>query len=211
MSRSAVAVSQRIEALTEFGEIRDCLDQRWTKILWKVGLLPIPVPNRLDDLPNWLESLEVKAVLLTGGSDVGLDIKTNPHHHQRDLVDTSLLRYASEHRFPVVGVCRGMQFMNRFEGGSLVATDDHVGVDHQISILATGESRIVNSYHRWAIEPNGLASSLEASTVDEHGYIESCSHRTLPWHAVMWHPERDTQLHEEDHLLLSRLCGSASQ
>ena len=211
MIRPVVAVSQRIDALTDIGEIRDCLDQRWAEILWDIGLLPVPVPNRIDNLSTWLDSLEVSAVLLTGGGDVGLDIKTNPHHHQRDLVDTSLLRYASEHRFPVVGVCRGMQFLNRFEGGRLVETDDHVGVDHQISILATGESRIVNSYHRWAVDPAGLAVSLEASAVDEWGYIESCSHRTLPWHAVMWHPERETQLHEEDHLLLSQLYGLASE
>ena len=209
MNRPVVAVSQRIDVLTDVDEVRDCLDQRWAEILWQIGLLPVPVPNRIDKLSTWLDSLEVNAVLLTGGGDVGLDIKSNPFHHQRDLVEASLLRYASKNGLPVVGVCRGMQFLNRFEGGRLVETDNHVGVYHQISILSTGESRIVNSYHRWAIDPTGLAVSLEASAVDEHGNIESCSHRTLPWHAVMWHPERETQLHEEDHLLLSRLYGSA--
>ena len=211
MNRPVVAVSQRIEPLREVDEVRDCLDQRWAQILWEVGLSPVPVPNRIDELPTWLASLGVSAVLLTGGGDVGLDIKTNPFHYQRDLVDTALLRYASEHKFPVVGVCRGMQFVNHFEGGRLVKTDNHVGVYHQISTLSTGETRSVNSYHRWAIEPTGLAVSLEASTIDERGYIESCFHQTLPWHAVMWHPEREPQLHEEDRLLLSRLYGSVSK
>ena len=211
MNRPVVAVSQRIDLLTDFDEVRDCLDQRWAEILWELGLLPVPVPNRIDELSTWLDSLEVRAVLLTGGGDVGLDIRTNPFHHQRDLVETSLLRYASEHRFPVVGVCRGMQFINRFEGGRLIEADNHVGVYHQVSSVSTGESRIVNSYHRWAIDPTGLAVSLEASAVDERGYIESCSHQTLPWHTVMWHPERETQLHEEDRLLLSRLYGSGSE
>ena len=211
MRRPVVAVSQRVEILPEIDEVRDCLDQRWADILWDAGLLPIPVPNRIGKLSNWLESVGVTSVLLTGGGDVGLDAKTSPHHQQRDLVDTSLLRYASEHRLPVVGICRGMQILNCFEGGGLVETDGHVGVRHQISVFATGESRIVNSYHRWAIDPAGLAVSLEASADDEWGYIESCSHRTLPWHAVMWHPERETQLHEDDRLLLSGLYGSGSE
>ena len=211
MKRAAVAVSQRTDILDNVDEVRDCLDQRWAEILWQIGLLPVPVPNRIEDLANWLEDLDIRAVLLTGGGDVGVDIRTNPYDYQRDLVDSSLIRYASKHRYPVVGVCRGMQMLNHFEGGRLIETEDHVGVYHQISNLGTGESRIVNSYHRWAIDHNGLAISLEASAVDEQGYIESFSHRSLPWHAVMWHPEREEQLHDEDRVLLSRLYGSVSE
>ena len=42
-----VAVSQRVDTYPKRNEQRDALDQRLTKLLISIGLLPIPVPNSL--------------------------------------------------------------------------------------------------------------------------------------------------------------------
>ena len=36
----AVAITQRVSVVPDYGERRDCLDQAWTKFLAACGLLP---------------------------------------------------------------------------------------------------------------------------------------------------------------------------
>ena len=54
--------------------------------------------------------------LLTGGEDPG----TSP---PRDDTERALLDWAIGDRLPVFGVCRGLQFVQRYFGGELVACD----------------------------------------------------------------------------------------
>jgi len=75
-----VAVSQRVDVVSERGETRDGLDQRLAEFLIVAGLLPVPVPNsfwlnhkeQTSHLLNyWFASVGVDAILLSGGNDIG--------------------------------------------------------------------------------------------------------------------------------------------
>ena len=42
-----IAITQRIIENSTYFEIRDALDKRWSKLLNKIGLLPIILPSKL--------------------------------------------------------------------------------------------------------------------------------------------------------------------
>ena len=64
-----VAVSQRIDIFNGINEKRDTLDQRLIKFLEASDFIPVPVPNimKLENLKLFLESLALKAIVLSGG------------------------------------------------------------------------------------------------------------------------------------------------
>ena len=66
-----VLVSQRVDFLAERGERRDALDQRLANFLAECGLLPIPVPNRREDVRKYFDELpQAAGVVLSGGNDL---------------------------------------------------------------------------------------------------------------------------------------------
>ena len=74
-------------------------------------------------------------------------------------------------------------------------------------VRTQASSRNVNSYHNFAISPEGLAPDVEASAWDEAGHIEAFSHKTLPWTATMWHPERESVLDKNDRQIFKTLIN----
>ena len=95
--------------------------------------------------------------------------------------------------------------MNDYLGGSLASITGHAGTRHLVRTKTA--LRNVNSYHDFAISPAGLAPDVEASAWDEAGFIEAFTHKTLPWIATMWHPEREPSLDENDGRLLQMLIN----
>ena len=110
---------------------------------------------------------------------------------------------------PVLGVCRGFQFMNVHLGGGLSPVSGHVASYHAIS-SDTGLFPEVNSYHDYGIVADDLAPSLEVVATGPDGTVEAARHGTLPWIGVMWHPERERPFAELDRRLVrAHLLGSS--
>ena len=178
-----VAVSQRVDYITEYDEFRDALDQRLIDFIVACNGHPIPVPNTLiasGMLDRWLDCVLPDAVVLSGGNDIGKSL-------DRDNTERRLLDYAAGRALPVLGICRGMQMMGVWAGESLKSVVDHVRSAHLIAGLINQE---VNSYHEFSLlgVPEGfveLARSLD-------GELEAIRHNDLPWEGWMWHPERGT-------------------
>jgi putative glutamine amidotransferase len=66
-------------------------------------------------------------LLLAGGSDIDPAIYGAPRHpetgkldHDRDSLETVLLREALERDLPVLAICRGLQLLNAVLGGTLL-------------------------------------------------------------------------------------------
>ena len=113
---------------------------------------------------------------------------------------------ALEKQMPVLGVCRGLQFIAHYFGASLLEIDGHVGVEHDIrldSFVGKHHCR-VNSFHRLGIDGSHLPSCLKAEAWDSDGYVEMLSHRENPVMGIMWHPERSDDLSSLDHQIISR-------
>ena len=131
--------------------------------------------------------------LFTGGDMIGEDPK-------RDKVEFTALNLAQERSLKVVGICRGMQIISSFFGGTLKSVNGHLATRHKIN---DRYSRYVNSYHSYAIEK--LPECFNVVYRSNDNSIESISHKTLPWYGCMWHPERDASIHPKDKEMMKSL------
>jgi N5-(cytidine 5'-diphosphoramidyl)-L-glutamine hydrolase len=182
-----VAVSQRVDRFPERQERRDALDQRIATWLERAGVLAFPVPNQwsaANNLRAWLDALQPEAVVLSGGED----LHQTP---ERDDTERALLRFAGENRLPMLGLCRGLQMMSVFAGGTLERLPDHAGCRHALVAANCSElSSAVNSFHAWGLKACPPGYEVLARAPD--GSIEAIRHMTLPWEGWMWHPERES-------------------
>ena len=193
-----IAISQRVQTFEKYNEVRDLLDQRLNSFFIDAGYLPVPIPNALNDqiIGQWLNSIQPTALILSGGNDIGED-------PNRDNVEMNLLNYAKDRNCPVLGICRGMQMMTCWAGGTLKPVKGHVASRHNITGEITGN---VNSFHKFAATK--CPSEFITLATSDDNEIEAFRHVTLPWEGWMWHPERDPIHHERDLTRVQNLFAS---
>ena len=182
-TRWRVAVTQRRLPGIATSSARDALDAEWSD--WFCANASwaqfIPLPNFSDPMHalHWLADWGINALVLTGGEDVDSSAI-------RDALELKLLQHARTQRWPVLGVCRGMQMLHREAGGTLIPIEDHVGQPHRLQ--THWPDQIVNSWHRWGIRE--VAEGWQATALAVDGSVEAMRHCDLPWLGLMWHPER---------------------
>jgi putative glutamine amidotransferase len=184
-----VAVSQRVDVWPERNECRDALDQQLILFIASCGGLAVPVPNfveKPDLLRQWLDTLQPKAIILSGGNDIG-------QCNERYMTECKLLEYAERCQLPVLGICRGMQMMGVWAGAQLKAVTGHVRSRHHIVGDIRGE---VNSFHNFSLID--MPDDYAVLAKSEDGEIEAICHQLLPWEGWMWHPERESEFSKED-------------
>ncbi len=166
-------------------EYVDVLDQQFSA-LFSNDFCLIPMPNRISNVVEFVENVGCEGVVLTGGNSTmesDLDYCQN-----RSYVQMELLKYTEKKNIPTLGICYGMQFINKYLGGEVLEVSHHINTKHLVSF---GEMSIeVNSFHKHGILKEGLAPELIEIAQFEDNTIESFIHRSLPWLGIMWHPER---------------------
>lgn len=195
-----VLYTQRVALVENYGERRDCADQRIGAFIKACGFLPIPLRNASEDVEGIIRRLQPCGIVLTGGNSLS---KYGGDAPERDATDAECIRLAMECRVPVYGFCRGMQSLLDYFGEKLVSVEGHIAVRHR---LEGKIQREVNSYHGQA----GVA--LEAGAFDvlarsADGAVEAVQHRQYPFLGTMWHPERETPFQETDILMVQELFG----
>ena len=146
------------------------------------------------------------ALLLPGGGDMEpwrygqVNTASRGLEPDRDRAELLLLERFTRARKPVLGICRGMQVINVFFGGTLVQDlpghGQAAGRDrlHRVRSAPSplrdlyGAAAVANSAHHQAADR--LGSGLRAVQWTADGTVEAVVHEDLPVWAVQWHPER---------------------
>jgi putative glutamine amidotransferase len=150
-------------------------------------------------------------LLLAGGSDIDpalygapRDPRSGRADHDRDSLESTLLRQALNGGLPVLAICRGMQFLNAFLGGTLVQhIEGHLCPRQQTAhrITITPQSRLetilgadeyaVNSRHHQCVDRVARELVVVARAPDDvPEALELPGDRFVL--AVQWHPEDRT-------------------
>ncbi len=155
-------------------------------------------------------------ILLTGGQDVSPDMYGEEIREgteccrKRDMMEMAVLDIAVSTDIPVLGICRGIQFLNAYLGGTLYQdlpsqhpsdvvhhqSAPYEAFSHDVRILndtplfdlLKSENISVNSYHHQAVKD--LSDRLRPMAQSPDGLCEAVymPDRTFVW-AVQWHPE----------------------
>jgi len=198
-----IGLTQRVAHIESYGERRDCLDQKWAELFLHLGFAPVPLCNLTSGLDTYLESLDLSGVVLTGGND--LSSLPNPSNAapERDTFEENLLNYCVDQKIPVLGVCRGLQMLNHYYGGTLTSIEGHVAQNHLIQSTDKSsrlgfETQEVNSFHNYAIQQENLGQNLQPLAISHDGTVEAFEHQNDDCLGIMWHPERETPFQESD-------------
>ena len=99
-------------------------------------------------------------VVFLGGEDVHPSLYGQEKHQrtwpnmQRDLTEEASWEYAKRLGKPCVGICRGGQFLNIMNGGSMYQHVDNHSVKHELTDQVTQKKWLVTSTHHQMMKPN---------------------------------------------------------
>ena len=195
---------------TESGWDAFVLNKNYAEAVRRSGALPVlAVDNTSADEYAALAD----GLILTGGKDVEPSVygETTPHPSvrcdpERDEMELRILRAFMNANKPVLGICRGLQLLNVFLGGTLwqhlpedVGEHHESGTVHPValapdSVVGTlfGSRILVNSYHHQGVRTLGedLRATAHAVVGQEQTIVEAFEHTNGKILAVQWHPER---------------------
>ena len=189
----------------------------------KNGGIPLMLPPITEASVHSLMTL-CDGFLLPGGEDVDprfygepLDAKCGMIHTDIDRLYQTVCEYAVLTRKPILGICKGMQFINVFFGGSLyqdlslrgahcykhMQQYDRRYTTHRVEIAEGSVLRSIlscgaidtNTMHHQSVNRVGAELSVTAQTGD--GIVEAVEHGGKKILGVQWHPEELTDSRPE--------------
>jgi N5-(cytidine 5'-diphosphoramidyl)-L-glutamine hydrolase len=219
-----IGLSTRTFSADTYVEYRDGLAQDWAIFLEKLGYIPIFIPNTLLKIDEFISDLSLDMIILTGGGSCPnqLNIETKSLQSERNFTEKALLKYSVTNKMPLLGVCRGFQFINMYFGGTVTRglksiekiSSNHIATEHKVflvekdwSCLTRASHMQVNSFHDDGILASQLASCLNITAVSdkERFLVEGFKHKSLPISGIQWHPERSVTSLEFDRLLIEKM------
>lgn len=180
--------------------------------------------SEIPDAETFAEIMEMAdGLLIPGGDDVnpklyGQEARdyTEPPDNQKDTMEYALLKEAIKRKLPILAICRGIQIVNVYQGGTLyqdVAKEMNGGAEHDCyaedkprstishEVAINGGTRLqkilgvdkigVNSLHHQGISKIG--KDLVITATAEDGLVEGVELKDYPFLVgVQWHPEELT-------------------
>ncbi|PWL41565.1 MAG: hypothetical protein DBY42_05655 [Bacillota bacterium] len=198
-----------------FEENRYFLKHQYADAVFAAGAIPVILPYvPEEEIAPTLDRLD--GLLLTGGDDVSpACYGEEPHPRteattlRRDRFELLALEEAFGRSMPVFGICRGLQILNVYLGGSLFQDiPETFGAHHEDGVFhpvlvekgsdlygLSGPQYRSNSFHHQAL--NRLGRGITPIAYSHEGIVEAISHERENVFGVQWHPERsdDTVSH----------------
>lgn len=103
---------------------------------------------------------EADVICFTGGEDVNPQFYGHTAHHTthyntyRDVKEAEIFEYAQDLYIPMVGICRGAQFLNVMSGGEMYQDVTNHCRDHWITDATSGSIAKVSSTHHQMMKPS---------------------------------------------------------
>ena len=204
---------------TTFGPKQlDYLENDMARYLASSDVMPVLMPDLDGDiLACYMD--EMDGLVLQGGADLAPETYGEEPigrwlgDRKRDLYEIRLIELALERNLPILGICRGMQLLNAFYGGTLyqdLETQLKPSIVHRDAIrydsvhhfvqhredsllreIYRKEHMLVNSVHHQGVKDLGKNLVVESLCPDKD-LIEAFRYQNLSdqfvW-AVQWHPE----------------------
>lgn len=211
ISTSTITI-KRPEEVTSFQA--NYTPRDFSQAIERAGGLPFLLPICQEDLAKDLVR-HIDGLVLTGGHDLSPHLyKQEPRQSigeilpDRDQFEMALLSQAIKQGKPVLGICRGLQLINVYYGGTLyqdLSENEQIVLQHNQrtpgkhathQILIEANTRLeqilegqtmVNSFHHQAI--NQLGQGLQVSARSNDQVIEAIEAESDNILAVQWHPE----------------------
>ena len=193
------------------------LEQDMARFLASKEVMPVLIPDLDHDvLSAYMD--EMDGLVLQGGADLAPETYGEKPigrwlgDRKRDQYEIRLIEMAVERNLPILGICRGMQILNAFYGGTLyqdLTTQLRPPIEHRDAVrydsvhhivhheqdswlaeVYKTQKMMVNSVHHQGIKKLGEDLLVE-SMCPQSNLIEAFRHRDstqFVW-AVQWHPE----------------------
>lgn len=219
MKQIIIGISSSIEKETESQYLNTekiFLNNEYIKAIIKVGAIPLilPVIENLDTIKEYAKIID--GLIISGGYDVNPKLYNQKEHNllgevsiKRDFFELNLIKEVHKLNKPIFGICRGMQLINVYFGGSLYQdislapfnTLNHSQNNslklkkHTVKLysflkdLLNNKTYEINSFHHQSIDR--LAEGFEILADSDDGIIEAIfSENDNSWiFATQWHPE----------------------
>ena len=122
------------------------------------------------------EKEEPDLICFTGGSDVSPYLYHEEKHPRsfcddiRDKQEVFIFEEAKEKGIPMVGICRGGQFLNVMNGGKMYQHVSNHTVSHVICDVLSKSEIVATSTHHQMMRPE--KDAIIVATADQYGFKE---------------------------------------
>ncbi|MFV0343051.1 MAG: gamma-glutamyl-gamma-aminobutyrate hydrolase family protein [Anaerocolumna sp.] len=218
---------------------RICIASNYLNAVREAGGAPILLPLEIDKLSLQRITEICDGFMFTGGPDItpfrfGEETiqQCGEIMPKRDTMEEELFHIAMESQKPILGICRGIQILNVFLGGTLYQdistqypTNHNLShsqksarnvLTHSVTIkedtllhdILQKDYILVNSFHHQAVK--NVAPSLKVAGTSQDAMVEALY---MPDHkyflAVQWHPEHLIYDNEDARLLFKSFIDAS--
>lgn len=217
------------------------LNKSYFDAILESGGIPVSVPlsEKEENILDYLDIID--GIVFSGGTDIAPEYygETNTGkslgiNEFLDKCEALAIKLSIEADIPVLGICRGMQALNVFCGGSLIQDiPSERGLSvvhnlpkpeiafHKLSVEKASHlsdamgfgNHIINSYHHQAVKT--VAPDFSACACAEDGIIEAICHKNKKFIlGVQWHPERDHETATDNKKIIDhfiKICSKSKR